>query len=108
MSTPKTTSPRQTQHRAPREERKNKELVTLKRVNHKLARDNARLQKQLDKALEVRAAFEVELEPEEQAEKQAGNVCPACGCPAVRELYLADKKFLVCSECKWRKLDTSL
>lgn len=97
---------RQAQHRPQREEQKSKELNDLKRENHKLARDRARLQKELEKALQTKSEFEGEA-AEELAESKPKSVeqtpCPECGATKVRKLSLAGKDYYICAECKWRR-----
>jgi hypothetical protein len=104
-----------TAHRPTREERKNKEHQELRRANHHLSREVARLRKQLVKATDARQGFEAEEGPVESARKPdpvpgVGTYCPKCppgDAPPMRAVSMPFGILLVCPDCKHRVVQRS-
>lgn len=87
----------------PREGRTAKENVDLKREVKYLKRKVAQLQKELDRMeFFVPEDDVVEYEPVERASAPA---CPECSGTDLADFETpAQKKFVVCRNCKWRSL----
>lgn len=99
---------RQTQHKPKKEtqEIRAKDVAELKSENQKLRRENARLKRELLKfdpstvvEEEVKSVGEIENVPAKPAFS-----CPDCSGTEFTTLVLGPKTFMVCSDCKWRKI----
>lgn len=94
----------QVQHKDRREERKNKELIDVKRENNQLKRQIARLTKQLSKALDANG------EPVEESPAPAVVVarpkCEACQSLNIKSVKMPTSTLVVCKSCGWRKKET--
>jgi len=98
---------RQQQHRPTNENQRSRELGDLKRQNHRLEVQNARLRKQLSRATEVKEGFEgYEGEPDDiETKNQPTGTCPQPGCSGIlKTLDLGPKTFEICPACKFRRL----
>lgn len=98
---------RSRQHRPEREERRNKELADLKRENHRLEKQVARLRKQLEKTVTESQDAEHVAQQEEAVQIQQAftplpvRVCP-CGSTVEARLKMSTKTYIFCGMCKKR------
>jgi len=94
---------RQQQHRETRETRKQNQLLAeLKKENQQLRRKIARVQKQLQKAVEIRAQTEPDSETEEVRALQSPD-CPVCRAENLTHVQLPFGVLICCKKCGFRK-----
>lgn len=82
-----------------------KELAELKRENGQLKRKVAKLQKQLQKALE--GLFKDLDEPTDVVAKEIKKElgCPSCGAAGLKRLTTPTGAIVSCPGCHWRKFE---
>lgn len=95
-------TPRQTQHRAQRDARRQRRaLAEVKRKFHQSEAVSKRLVEALEKSSRPRVVKVVEGEPIAPAPApKPNNPCPQCGAE-LREIDLGRMKMVACPECKY-------
>lgn len=91
-----------TPHRPKRDKQRARELAELKKENTKLQRAVKRLEKEINKRVEVEGDAAEEGLEESLADTEVVETCKACNTGILQTLILANKVFSVCPECKWR------
>lgn len=100
---------RYTQHRQEREPKVlSKQLRHLKGENQKLAKQNARLRKEIEKSALVpeEKYYKQELlteAPDEWKERINKPACPKCNSNDMAEITVIGRTYRVCRDCKYRE-----
>lgn len=94
--------------KAPEQSRsKNKEIAELKRENHRIKRELARLRKQVIYLLDVRGEPDGEESSDERTNlagsKTSMPVCGECGSNQLATIDLPNGTLVVCKDCKHRR-----